>query len=103
WACDTGIIPMVLGANSQILDYGRQTRIISSGLRSYLVARDGGCVFAGCDRPPAWTEAHHRIHWLNYGPTKPKNLDLLCVRHHHLCHEGGWTITIAHHLQRSRW
>ena len=84
WACDTGIIPMVLGADSQILDYGRQTRVVSSGLRLYVVARDGGCVFPGCDRPPSWCECHHRIHVINGGPTKPENLDLLCVRHHHL-------------------
>ena len=103
WACDIGIIPMVLGADSQILDYGTKTRDISPGLRSYLIARDGGCVFPGCDRPPAWTEAHHRIHWLAGGPTSKINLDLLCVAHHHAVHEGGWTITIAEDLQRTPW
>ena len=100
WACDIGIIPMVLGSDSQILDYGTKTRAISPGLWSFLVARDGGCVFPGCDRPPAWTEAHHRIHWLVGGPTSKINLDLLCVQHHHACHEGGWTIRIAEDLQR---
>ncbi len=103
WACDVGIIPMVLGANSQIVDYGRMTRMISRGLRSYLIARDGGCVFPGCDRPPAWTEGHHRIHVVDEGPTNPENLDLLCVRHHHAVHEGGWTITIANDQQRTPW
>ena len=103
WACDLGIIPMVLGSNSQILDYGTKTRDISPGLRSYLIARDGGCVFPGCDRPPAWTEAHHRIHWLAGGPTSKINLDLLCVAHHHACHEGGWTINIADDIQRTPW
>jgi hypothetical protein len=26
------------------------------------VARDGGCAFNGCGRPPEWTEAHHVVH-----------------------------------------
>ena len=103
WACDAGIIPMVLGSKSQILDYGRLTREISPGLRSYLVARDGGCVFPGCDMPPAWTEGHHRLHWLHFGPTNPENLDLLCVRHHHAMHEGSWALTIGDDLQRTPW
>ncbi len=103
WACDLGIIPMVLGADSQILDYGTRTRVISAGLRAYLVARDGGCVFPGCDRPPAWTEAHHRIHWNNGGPTNKTNVDLLCVAHHHAVHEGGWTIRIAQDQHRTPW
>ncbi len=103
WACDVGIIPMVLAADSQILDYGRMTRLISRGLRSYLIARDGGCIFPGCDRPPAWTEGHHRIHVADGGPTNPENLDLLCVRHHHAVHEGGWTITISDDHQRTPW
>ncbi len=52
-ACDAQLIPAVLGANSQLLDFGRSTRLISPGLRAYLAARDGGCLFPGCDRPPS--------------------------------------------------
>ena len=63
-ACDAGIIPAVYGSDSQILDFGRLTRTIPAGLRRYIIARDGGCVFPGCDRPPAWTEIHHREHWV---------------------------------------
>ncbi|WP_242419678.1 HNH endonuclease signature motif containing protein, partial [Frankia sp. CpI1-P] len=32
-------------------------------LRRALAARDRGCTFPGCDRPPSWCEAHHVIHW----------------------------------------
>ena len=103
WACDAGIIPIVLGAHSETLDFGRKTRIVSTGLRVYVVVRDGGCIFPGCDRPPSWCECHHRIHVINSGPTKHENLDLLCVRHHHLVHEGGWTLTVDDDTARTPW
>jgi hypothetical protein len=61
-ACDAGIIPTVYGADSEVLDFGRRTRAISAGLRHFLAARDGSCTWPGCDRPPSFTEAHHREH-----------------------------------------
>jgi hypothetical protein len=35
---------------------------------------------------------HHIQHWLHGGETSVANLALLCTFHHHLVHEGGWTI-----------
>ena len=103
-ACDAGIIPAVYGADSEVLDFGRRTRTISPGLRHFLVARDGGCVWPGCDRPPSWTEAHHREQWLkDQGKTEPDNLDLLCLHHHHKVHEGSWTMTIGDDPDRTPW
>ena len=81
-ACDAGIIPAVYGSDSQILDFGRLTRTIPAGLRRYIVARDGGCVFPGCDRPPAWSEVHHSDPWAKGGETNADLLALLCVHHH---------------------
>ncbi len=102
-ACDGGIIPAVFGSDSEILDFGRRTRTISAGLRHFLTARDGGCTWPGCDRPPAFTEAHHRIHWIDGGETNPEDLELLCVAHHHKVHEGGWTMTIGQDPDRTPW
>ena len=62
-ACDAGIIPAVYDGDSQILDFGRTSRSTPPGLRRYIIARDGGCVWPGCDRPPSWTEVHHSDHW----------------------------------------
>ena len=100
-ACDTDIIAAVLGADGELLDLGRRTRIWSPALRAAIVLRDGGCVFAGCDLPPSFCEVHHRDHWINGGCTDQCNGELLCSRHHHLCHEGGWTITIGPDAQRT--
>ena len=103
-ACDAGIIPAVYGSDSEILDFGRRTRTIANGLRHFIVARDGGCVWPGCDRPPSWTEAHHREQWLrDHGETEPENLDSLCSHHHHKVHEDDWKITIGDDPDRTPW
>jgi hypothetical protein len=98
-ACDAHILPIVLGGASQILDVGRSRRLTTKALRRALVARDHGCTFPGCDRPPRWTAAHHLTHWADGGPTNLDNLTLLCGEHHHLIHDGDWQTRLGddHH------
>ena len=73
-ACDAKVIPAVLGSTSQPLDLGRSTDLVSTALRRALAVRDGGCAFPGCERPVAWTQAHHCRHWADGGPTSLSNL-----------------------------
>jgi hypothetical protein len=61
-ACDSGIIPMLLGSRSQI------------------------------PRPPKHCEAHHVKFWSEGGETNLDNLVLLCRRHHDLVHHSEWQI-----------
>jgi hypothetical protein len=77
------------------LSVGRATRTIPAHIRTALVLRDHGCRFPGCDRPPAWTDGHHIIHWADGGPTELENLVSLCRPHHRRVHEQGWRIDIA--------
>ena len=56
------------------LSVGRATRTIPAPIRTALHLRDQGCHFPGCDRPPAWTDGHHIIHWSDGGPTELENL-----------------------------
>jgi hypothetical protein len=93
-ACDAGISRIITAGASQPLDVGRRTRTVPTHLRRALVTRDRGCVFPGCDRPPAWCDSHHRQHWADGGPTVLSNLVLLCRFHHGMIHRG-WTLT--HH------
>ena len=71
------------------VDLGTRRRTITTAQRNALIARDGGCVFPGCDKPPSWCDGHHVIHWIDYGPGELWNLTLLCSAHHHAVHEGG--------------
>ncbi len=88
WACDAGIVRILLDADSQPLDVGRRTRTIPPALRRALELRDGGCVWAGCDAPASWCDAHHIIHWADGGTTTLDNLILLCRKHHTAVHGG---------------
>jgi hypothetical protein len=56
------------------LSVGRATRTIPAHIRTALHVRDRGRRFPGCDRPPAWTDGHHIIHWSDGGPTELANL-----------------------------
>jgi hypothetical protein len=89
-ACDAEVTRILLSPDSLPLDVGRSTRVIPTHLRHALTVRDGGCVAEACDRPPAWTEAHHVVHWAEGGRTALDNLVLLCRAHHRKVHDDGW-------------
>jgi hypothetical protein len=91
-ACDCSVTRILLGSDSMVIDVGRARRVISGPQRRALNARDGGCVWPGCDRPASWTSGHHLVHWIRGGGGDLPNLALLCYRHHWMVHEGGWQI-----------
>jgi len=93
-ACDCKLIPAVLGGDSEPLDVGRALRTVPLGIRRALVARDRGCSFPGCDRPPGLCAAHHLRHWADGGGTSVENCCLLCPTHHQHVHLHGWDITL---------
>ncbi len=94
-ACEAGILPMVLGSEGEVLDVGRERRLVTPRLLRALWVRDRGCSYPGCTRPPGWCEAHHVRHWANGGGTDLGNLALLCRRHHSHVHARGLTATVG--------
>jgi hypothetical protein len=91
WACDCSVT-RVLMQDSVVIDVGRSKRVISGPTKRALRARDGHCVWPGCERPPSWSDAHHLVHWIHGGSTDLDNLALLCHRHHRMVHEDHWQI-----------
>ena len=91
-ACDARVRRILLGPTSAVIDVGRALRLPSPAARAVLRARSGGCEWPGCERPVAFTNAHHLVHWGHGGGTDVDNLVLLCYRHHWLIHEGGWQL-----------
>ncbi len=94
-ACDAKVVPVVMGGASEILDLGRTKRTVSVAQRKALHARDRGCAFPGCPRPPKWCDAHHVKHWADGGDTDLDNMVLLCRTHHSLIHHSLWSITMT--------
>ncbi|MEH1166216.1 DUF222 domain-containing protein [Micromonospora sp. CPCC 205539] len=94
-ACDARVLPAILGGAGQVLDVGRQRRLITGPLRRALVLRDRGCAFPGCDRPPRWCDAHHIKHWADGGPTSLDNAVLLCGHHHRHVHHSDWAVHLG--------
>jgi hypothetical protein len=92
-ACDATIVPILFDADRRVVNIGLEQRHFTGRQRQALAARDGGCRFPNCERPPSWTEAHHITHWQHGGRTDIDNGMLLCRHHHLLIHNNGWTIT----------
>ena len=90
--CDGAIRRVVVDTRSEVLDVGRARRLATPAQRAALRVRDRGCVFPGCDRPSEWCQAHHLVPFEDGGATDLDNLCLLCSHHHHLVHEGGWSL-----------
>lgn len=100
-AAGGGVIPCVLGGDSEILDWGRTKRFFTSMQKLALVERDGGC--AMCGAPPSHTKAHHLRWWArDAGPTDLCNGVLLCESCHHRIHDNGWDIRIEGAGTRAR-
>jgi len=91
-ACDCSVSRVLLSEESVVIDMGRSRRVIAGPAKRALKARDGHCVWPGCERPASWCDGHHLVHWIRGGSTDLDNLVLLCHRHHWKVHEGGWQL-----------
>ncbi len=92
--CSSGAVPVTIDRNGRPLDVGREQRLYTSKQRVALAIRDGGCRWPGCDRPPAYCEAHHIDEWQrDRGRTDLDRGILLCRFHHMQLHSNRWKIT----------
>ena len=98
-ACRAGIIPLVLGGPSVVLDSGRKRRFHSEAQRVAMGVRDGGCTAAGCDAPPGFCHAHHEVSWSRGGGTSVEKGRLLCPKHHRLIHDAAFQHSLDKHGQ----
>ncbi len=93
-ACDIGIIPIVLGGAGQALDVGRERRLATRAQRMALRAQYPTCgMDEGCNVPFDDCQIHHIDPFRQGGRTDLDRMCPGCDTHHHLVHEGGWTLT----------
>jgi hypothetical protein len=88
--CDARVEVALHGPDGATVGIARASQHIPHWLRRHIGLRDHTCRFPGCERQIR--QIHHIDHWTNGGPTNADNLCGLCWYHHHLVHEGGWTI-----------
>ncbi len=95
--CDAEILPIMLNGDGEVLDLGRSRRTANRAQRRALRAMYRTCGHPDCQTPFDHCQIHHVIWWERFGLTDLDNLIPLCSRHHHLVHEGGWTLTLGDH------
>lgn len=94
-ACQAGIVPALLGTDTEPLELGRAARYFTPGQKRALYLRDGGCTYPGCTMPAHWSDAHHVDYWSLGGSTDIGRSALLCARHHTKVHALDLTCTIT--------
>lgn len=93
--CNGVVRPVILGTDGVPISVGRGRRIANRAQRRALRAVYRTCAFGDRDVEFDRCEIHHIVPWELGGPTDLSNLLPLCSRHHHVVHEGGWSIGLA--------
>lgn len=92
-ACEADVVGVLFDGPGKVLRLGRTRRLASDDQWTALRARDRGCVFPGCGRPPAACIPHHLREWVKHrGDTDIDWLALVCHEHHAAIHRGAYTI-----------
>ena len=89
---DAKVYPVV-GGNGEVLDYGRGKRLFTDIQKRAIAVRDGGtCQFADCDKPVAYTDAHHVKPWNEGGRTDVDNGAPACAGDHTKLTKDGYRL-----------
>ncbi|WP_421734478.1 hypothetical protein [Cellulomonas sp.] len=96
--CEADVTRIVMSAESLPLDVGRSKRLFTTAQRRAAIARDGQCVWNGCDQHASRCEVHHIRWWdRDKGETSISNAALLCKHHHSEVHRLNLTL---HRLEK---
>ncbi|NQX36330.1 HNH endonuclease signature motif containing protein [Herbiconiux sp. VKM Ac-2851] len=108
--CSSPVAATLFGDKGEVLYHGKAKRLFTAAQNRALAARDGGCVWPSCDRPPSFCETHHANEWVSDdhppGRTDIDNGVLLCHFHHSHLHKSPWKLTMQEgtpHLIPPRW
>lgn len=108
--CHSPIAATLFGDQGEVLYHGKSKRLFTAAQNRALAARDGGCVWPDCDRPPSFCETHHAEEWVSDdhppGRTDIDNGVLLCHFHHSHLHRSAWKLVMrggVPHIVPPRW
>ncbi|MEL0284917.1 MAG: HNH endonuclease signature motif containing protein, partial [Ilumatobacter sp.] len=92
--CEADVLPVVLRSTGEVLHVGRTARVATRAQRRALAALHRTCAHPHCSAAFSRCQIHHVVPWEQGGRTDLDNLIPLCTEHHHLVHEGGWSIEL---------
>ena len=92
--CDATIHLVTVDKGSVPLNVGTSERTATRVQRRALAAIHKTCAHPDCTVSVNHCQFHHIIPWEHNGPTDLDNVVPLCSKHHHLVHEGMWTIRL---------
>ena len=94
-ACDADLIPVVLDGAGVVLDQGRSKRLATAAQRTAIESMQSTCTHPDCSVSVDDCRIHHVRPWERGGRTDLADLAPVCEVHHHLVHEGGWTLSLT--------
>ena len=92
--CDAVVQAVVVRPDGTADQLCAERRTANRQQRRLLAAMYRSCAHPHCDVGFSNCRIHHVEWFSNGGRTVVANLLPLCERHHHLVHEGGWSLTI---------
>ncbi len=95
FCCEATIALTTVDEHGEVLNVGRELRTANRAQRRALRAMYRTCAHPHCTVGFDHCRIHHIEFWINGGTSDLGNLIPLCERHHHLVHEGRWTLTMT--------
>ncbi|MEM8922901.1 MAG: DUF222 domain-containing protein [Actinomycetota bacterium] len=94
-SCDAWVQRVTLDERGVPIDVGRRLRTATPAQWTAIRSLHRTCAWAGCTQSLSRCQLHHVRPWSRGGSTDLDNLLPLCSHHHHLVHEGGWSVVLA--------
>jgi len=91
-ALDAKVTAVLTFGPWRVVNVGRTMRTLPAWLRPMLEMAHRHCRGPSCDRPAAWSEAHHVTAWTDHGDTDLNHTVPLCKAHHQLITSGRWQL-----------
>ena len=95
FCCEATLAVATIDQHGEVLDLGRDHRTANRAQRRALRAMYRTCAHPHCNVAFDHCRIHHIRFWINGGTSELDNLLPLCEQHHHLVHEGCWTLTMT--------
>jgi hypothetical protein len=90
--CEAILQAVVVDPDGTVDRLCAEQRTASRQQRRMLAAMYATCAHPHCQVPFSGCRIHHVVWWTRGGTTVLANLLPLCETHHHLVHEGGWSL-----------